>query len=80
MDCTNANDRKPAAPNGGGNDQGLDAASGAKIGKSHAPTDDFCNKICLGSVYICPTGERLAHYFTNEENGLLLVGGAVGAP
>ena len=23
-------------------------------------------------IYICPTGEKLAHHFTNEENGLVL--------
>jgi len=23
-------------------------------------------------IYICPTGEKLTHHFTNEENGLVL--------
>jgi hypothetical protein len=28
--------------------------------------------VAAEDIYICPAGEKLAHHFTNEENGLVL--------
>jgi transposase len=46
--------------------QTSDAKSEGRFGKQ-----DF-RYVAAEDIYICPAGEKLAHYFTNEENGLVL--------
>ena len=46
--------------------QTSDAKSEGRFGKQ-----DF-RYVAAEDIYICPTGEKLAHHFTNEENGLVL--------
>jgi hypothetical protein len=46
--------------------QTSDAKSDGRFGKQ-----DF-RYVAEEDIYICPAGERLAHHFTNEENGLVL--------
>src|SRR5258707_86827 len=46
--------------------QTSDAKSDGRFGKQ-----DF-RYVAEEDIYICPAGEKLAHHFTNEENGLVL--------
>ena len=46
--------------------QTSDAKSEGRFGKQ-----DF-RYVAEEDIYICPAGEKLAHHFTNEENGLIL--------
>src|SRR5207247_4605102 len=46
--------------------QTSDAKSEGRFGKQ-----DF-RYVAEADIYICPTGEKLTHHFTNEENGLVL--------
>ena len=46
--------------------QTSDAKSQGRFGKP-----DF-RYVAAEDIYICPAGEKLAHHFTNEENGLVL--------
>jgi Transposase DDE domain len=46
--------------------QTSDAKSEGRFGKQ-----DF-RYVAEEDIYICPAGEKLAHHFTNEENGLVL--------
>jgi transposase len=46
--------------------QTSDAKSEGRFGKQ-----DF-RYVAAEDIYICPAGEKLAHHFTNEENGLVL--------
>jgi len=46
--------------------QTSDAKSEGRFGKQ-----DF-RYLAEEDIYICPAGEKLAHHFTNEENGLVL--------
>ena len=41
------------------------------IAKGRFGKQDF-RYVAEDDVYICPAGERLAHHYTNEENGLVL--------